>query len=85
MRLDPSIFDDDDGFGRLVNFIRTLVDQNIQAIQFNVLSTETLKAAQKEPDKYQGLVVKIAGYNAFFTQLTKLLQDGIIARTEHRM
>jgi len=85
MRLDPTVFEDGDGFRRLAGFIRTLVDQNIQAIQFNVVSSDTLKAAQKEPDKHQGLVVKIAGYNAFFTQLTKPLQDGIIARREHRM
>jgi len=85
MRLDPAVFEDEAGYRRLAGFIRTLVDQNIQAIQFNVVSTETLRAAQRAPDKYQGLVVKIAGYNAFYTQLTKPLQDGIIARTEHRM
>ena len=85
MRLDPGVFEDDDGFRRLANFIRTLVDQNIQAVQFNVVSAETMRAAQKEPDKYRDLVVKTAGYNAFFTQLTKPLQDGIIARTEHSM
>ncbi len=83
MRLDPGVFEDDDGFRRLANFVRTLVDQNIQAVQFNVVSADTMRAAQKEPDNYRDLVVKIAGYNAFFTQLTKPLQDGIIARTEH--
>ena len=83
MRLNPEMFNHEDGFNRLASFIRTLVDQNIQEVQFNVVSADTLRAAQKEPDKYRGLVVKIAGYNAFFTQLTKPLQDGIIARTEH--
>ena len=85
MRLDPAVFEDGDGFKRLASFIRTLVDQNVQAMQFNVVSANTLRAAQKEPDGYRGLVVKIAGYNAFYTQLPKSLQDGILARTEHRM
>ena len=43
----------------------------------------TLRAAQKEPEKYRDLTVKVAGYSAFFTQLYKELQDSIIARTEH--
>ena len=85
MRLNPEMFQDGDGFGRLAGFIRALVDQNIQEIQLNVISADTLRAAQKEPDQHRGLVVKIAGYNAFFTQLTEALQDSIIARTEHRM
>jgi len=71
------------GFNRLAAFVRILVDQKIQEIQFNAVSANTLRAAQKEPDKYRDLVVKIAGYNAFFTQLPKPLQEGIIARTEH--
>jgi formate C-acetyltransferase len=52
-------------------------------VQINVISSDTLRAAQKEPEKYRDLMVKVAGYNAFFTQLSKQLQDSIIARTEH--
>lgn len=82
MRLDPSIFKDGD-VKRLVDLIRTFVDQKIYHIQINVVSSDTLRAAQKEPSGYQDLMVKVAGYNAFFVRLTKPLQDGIIARTEH--
>ena len=46
-------------------------------------SSDTLKAAQKEPEEYRDLMVKVAGWNAYFTQLTKEVQDSIIARTEH--
>jgi formate C-acetyltransferase len=52
-------------------------------MQLNVISTETLKAAQREPEKHRDLVVKVAGYNSFFTQLTTELQKTIIARQEH--
>jgi len=83
MTLDPAVFRDGDGFKRLADLIRTLVDEKIQEVQFNVVSPDTLRAAQKEPDKYQGLVVKVAGYSAFFVKLLEGLQNAIIARTEH--
>ena len=49
----------------------------------NVISVDTLRAAQEEPEKFRDLLVKVAGYNARFTSLHKALQDQIIARTEH--
>ena len=49
----------------------------------NVVSSDTLKAAQQVPDDYRDLVVKVAGYNARFVDLHRELQDSIIARTEH--
>ena len=83
MKIDPVVFDTDDGFKRLADLIRVFVDQKVDQVQFNVVSAGTLKAAQKEPDKYKDLVVKVAGYNARFVDLHKELQDNIIARTEH--
>ena len=85
MSLDPEMFEDEDGFDRLAGFIRTMVDQQIQHIVFNVVSADTLRVAQKEPDKYRNLVVRIAGSSAFFVDLTEGLQNGIIARKEHRV
>jgi len=82
-RISPAVFKDEDGFKRMADLMRTFVDQKIFHIQFNVVSSDTLRAAQKEPEKYRDLTVKVAGYNAFFTQLYKELQDTIIARTEH--
>jgi formate C-acetyltransferase len=85
MKLDPIVFDNDDGIKRLAALIRTFVDQKVDHVQINVVSAKTLKAAQKEPEKYKDLVVKVAGYNARFVDLHKKVQDSIIARTEHRL
>jgi formate C-acetyltransferase len=83
MRLDPVIFKDEYGFKRMADLIRTFVDQKIHQIQFNVVSSDTLKAAQKDPDKYKDLMVRVAGYVAHFVDLPKNVQDTIIARTLH--
>jgi len=85
MKLDPSVFEKEDGFKRLADLIRVFVDQKIDQVQFNVVSADTLKAAQRKPEEYKDLVVKVAGYNARFVDLHRELQDSIIARTEHEI
>jgi formate C-acetyltransferase len=85
IRLDPDIFKSRDGFDRFIQFLRAFVDHGIFQVQFNIISTETLLQAQKEPEKYKDLTVKVAGYSAYFTRLMKPLQDGIIARTVHKL
>jgi len=82
-RIDPAVFKDKAGLKRMADLLRTFVDQQIFHIQFNVVSSETLRDAQKEPEKYRDLMVKVAGYNAYFTRLHEDLQDAVIARTEH--
>jgi len=82
MRVDPAVFEGGN-MQRMASLIRSFIDQKIYPVQINVVSTETLLAAQKEPEKYRDLMVKVAGYNAFFTQLSKEHQDPIIARTSH--
>ena len=83
MRMSPTIFENDDGFKRLADFIRVFVDQKADHVQINVVHSDTLRAAQREPEKYKDLTVKVAGYNARFITLHKELQDTIIVRTEH--
>ena len=83
MRLDPAVFEKEDGFKRLADLIRVFADQKVDHVQINVVSSDTLRAAQREPDKYKELTVKVAGYNARFVDLHRELQDSIIARTEH--
>ena len=85
LRFDPSIFRMREGVHRFIDFIRTFSDQGVFQVQFNMIDTETLRQAQKEPEKYRDLVVKVAGYSAYFTRLIKPLQDGLIARTEHKL
>jgi len=84
LRIDPTIFADGN-MERMAAMIRSFIDKKIFHMQVNVVSTDTLRAAKKEPEKYRDLVVKVAGYNAFFTLLTDALQDTIIARTEHKL
>ena len=83
MRLDPVSVEGDTGLARIVQIIRTFVDLNIYHIQFNVVSSDTLKRAQVNPDKYKSLIVRVAGYSAYFTELCKEMQDDIIQRTIH--
>lgn len=83
IKLSPSCVKGEEGTEKLVQFIKTWRDLKLWHIQFNVLNTETLKEAQKYPENYRNLLVRIAGYSAYFTELTKDLQDDIISRTEH--
>jgi len=83
MRLDPASVKGDMGLARISQIIRSFVDLNIYHIQFNVVSSETLKAAQADPDKHRSLIVRVAGYSAYFTELCKDMQDDIINRTIH--
>jgi len=83
VKLSPSCVEGEEGTEKLVNFIRTWHDLKLWHIQFNVLNTDTLREAQKYPEQYGNLLVRIAGYSAYFTELSKDLQDDIIARTEH--
>ncbi|MBA7640177.1 Trans-4-hydroxy-L-proline dehydratase [subsurface metagenome] len=84
LRIDPAVFRDGN-MQRMAAMVRSFIDQKIFHMQVNIVSSDTLRAAQKEPEKYRDLVVKVAGYNAFFTQLSDSLQDTIIARTEHKL
>ena len=83
MRLDPSIFDTNQGIKRMADLVRVFVDQRVDHMQINVVYTDTLRAAQREPELYKDLTVKVAGYNARFVDLHEDLQETIIARTEH--
>ena len=67
------------------SYFKTWSQLPIWHIQFNVVSSDTLKDAQRHPDKYSDLVVRVAGYSAYFTQLTEELQDQVIARTEQSL
>jgi len=78
----PSALNGREGLENFVALIRSYFDQKGSHMQFNVVSRETLLDAQKNPDNYKHLVVRVAGYSALFTTLSKSLQDDIINRTE---
>ena len=81
----PSALSGRQGLENFVALIRSYFDQKGSHMQFNVVSRETLLDAQKYPEKYKHLVVRVAGYSAFFTTLSRSLQDDIINRTEQGM
>jgi formate C-acetyltransferase len=78
----PSALSGRNGLENFVALIRSYFDQKGSHMQFNVVSKETLIDAQKNPDNYKHLVVRVAGYSAMFTSLSRSLQDDIINRTE---
>ena len=80
----PMLLEGDDGLQDLAHLVRSYFKLDGHHIQFNVVSAETLRAAQASPEKYRDLIVRVAGYSDYFCDLTKSLQDEIIARTEHK-
>ena len=78
----PSALEGMKGLSKFVALIRSYFDQKGMHVQFNVVTKETLLDAQAHPEKYKTLVVRVAGYSALFTTLSKSLQDDIINRTE---
>ncbi len=82
MKFHPSALKGEKGLDNFVSLIRAFFDQKGSHMQFNVVSRETLYDAQKHPENYKNLVVRVAGYSALFTSLSKSLQDDIIRRTE---
>jgi pyruvate formate-lyase/glycerol dehydratase family glycyl radical enzyme len=81
MKLPPNQLETRKGRENVLQLVRTLFDNGGYHIQFNVLNTEILRDAQKHPEKYRDLVVRVAGFSAFFTKLHKGVQDEIIERT----
>ncbi len=78
----PSVLSGETGLDNFIALIRTYFDQKGSHMQFNVVDRNTLLDAQAHPEDYQHLVVRVAGYSALFTTLSKALQDDIIKRTE---
>jgi formate C-acetyltransferase len=81
-KLMPDIVADEEGRTKLAHLVRAFFKLGGHHIQFNVIEKETLLEAQKNPEKYRDLIVRVAGYSDYFVNLGKPLQDEIIARTE---
>ena len=81
MRFLPAFFAGPGALAAFVQFLRTFSQLKIPHIQFNVVSAETLRQAQAQPDLFRSLVVRVAGYSAYFTELDQELQEEIVART----
>lgn len=83
MKFLPDFFNTESGVEKFAEFLKTFVKLKISHIQFNVIRKEDLIAAKKDPEKYRGLTVRVAGYTAYFTELADELQNEIIARTSY--
>lgn len=85
VKFSPATLKGDNGIKKFADFLMAFTQLKIRHVQFNVQSRETLLDAQKHPENYAGLVVRVAGYSAFFVDLNKHIQDDIIARAEHSL
>jgi formate C-acetyltransferase len=74
-----------DGLRRFVNLIDEYFAAGGAQMQFNIVSRQTLLDAQAHPENYENLVIRVAGYSAYFTQLSKDVQQDIIERTEEKL
>ncbi len=85
MKFTPDLLKDEKGIDAVCKLIRTYFTFDGHHIQFNVVNAETLKAAQKHPENYGDLIVRVAGYSDYFCHLNEQLQNEIIKRTEHEV
>jgi formate C-acetyltransferase len=83
LRMHPTVLSREDGIAKLRDMTKTYFENGGMEVQYNVVDTDTLRKAQAEPDEYRNLVVRIAGYSAYFIELGKDLQNDIIARNEN--
>jgi formate C-acetyltransferase len=85
IRLHPTALSNADGIIKLRDMVKSYMSSGGAEAQFNVISTETLRAAQANPAEYRNLVVRIAGYSAYFVELLPDCQNDLISRTENRL
>lgn len=81
----PQLLETDADIEKAVKLIRTYFKLDGHHIQFNVVTADILREAQKHPEKYRDLIVRVAGYSDYFVDLSEVLQNEIIKRTEHRI
>ena len=81
----PHILADEEGIDKLSHLVRSYFKMDGHHIQFNVVSADTLREAQKHPEKHKDLIVRVAGYSDYFVDLDIDHQEEIIARTENEL
>ena len=82
MKLEPSLCAGNEGLAHMMTLLKTLCTLDVYHVQFNVVDRDVLIDAQQHPENHRGLLIRVAGYTAFFTELGKEVQDEIISRTE---
>jgi pyruvate-formate lyase len=82
MRFHPTALSNETGKSKLIALIQTYFALGGMEMQFNIISADTLRKAQQKPEEYRDLVVRIAGFSAYFVEIYKASQEDIIKRTE---
>ncbi len=85
LKFSPGVLSTKEGMQKFADLIATYMDQGGFHVQFNILDTKTLREAQQNPEQYRDLVVRVAGYSAFWVELSPDVQEEIISRTEHTL
>lgn len=85
VKFTPATLAGDSGLNKLADFLQAFTRLRLQHIQFNVVNADTLREARQRPQDFAGLVVRVAGYSAFFVELSQEIQDDIIRRTAHQL
>ena len=85
LKIHPTALQSNDGITKLEDVTKAYFDQGGMEVQYNVVDSKTLKKAQKNPEKYHNLVVRIAGFSAYFVDMTEAMQADIISRAEHQI
>jgi formate C-acetyltransferase len=82
--LDPQLVEGEGGVQRLAQVIQGAIDMGVGQLQWNVTTVERLLQAQRDPERYGNIPVRVAGYSQMFKLIDRELQDHIIARTKHK-
>jgi pyruvate-formate lyase len=85
IKIHPTSLRGQDGVNKLIDMTKTYFEKGGMEVQYNVVDAETLRKAQEKPEDYQNLVVRIAGFSAYFVDMTPAMQADIISRAEHRI
>jgi formate C-acetyltransferase len=85
LKIHPSSLKSDDGITKLEDITKVYFEQGGMEVQYNVVDAATLRKAQAKPDEYHNLVVRIAGFSAYFVDMTPAMQEDIISRAEHTL
>jgi len=85
MKFAPVTLASDDSMAKMKNLLQTYFDMGGMEVQYNIVTSKTLRAAQENPDAHKNLVVRVAGFSAYFVELHRSLQNDIIARTENQL
>ena len=82
LKIDPKLLEGERGLNNMMTLLKTQCTLDVYHTQYNIIDPEVLIDAQKHPENYKDLLVRVVGYTAFFVELGKDIQDDIIQRTE---